>query len=66
MAMYALSVKPLICQLKQDVPEVKQLWYADEATGTGSCSKLRLFWDRLGDLGMCMATTQILPKPILL
>ena len=49
--MAALAVKPLICQLKQDVPEVKQVWYADDATGAGSCSKLRLFWDHLSDLG---------------
>jgi len=51
MAMYALAVKPLICKLKQDVPEVKQVWYADDAAWAGSCSKLRLFWDRLSDLG---------------
>ena len=50
-AIYTLAVKPLICQLKQDVPEVKQVWYADDATGAGSCSKLQLFWDRLSDLG---------------
>ncbi len=35
MAMYALAVKPLI-KLQQDAPNVKQVWYADDATGVGT------------------------------
>ena len=45
MAMYALAVKPLISKLKSDVPNVKQVWYADDATGAGTCDDLKTFWD---------------------
>ncbi len=47
MAMYGLAVKPLIGKLKSDAPNVKQVWYADDATGAGTCSELRMFWDSL-------------------
>ncbi len=43
--MYALAVKPLIGKLQQDAPNVKQVWYADDATGVGTCEKLGNFWD---------------------
>ena len=51
MAMYALAVKPLICQLRKEVPEVNQVWYADDASGAGSCSELKAFWNRLNMFG---------------
>ena len=41
MAMYALAVKPLIGELKSDAPGVKQVWYADDTTGAGTCDDLR-------------------------
>ena len=47
MAMYALAVTPLIGKLKSDAPNVKQVWYADDATGAGTCDDLRAFWDSL-------------------
>ena len=47
MAMYALAVKPLIGKLKSDVRNVKQVWYADDATGDGTCDDLRIFWNSL-------------------
>ena len=47
MAMYALAVKPLIGELKQDAPSVKQVWYADDASGAGTCDELKIFWDSL-------------------
>ena len=47
MAMYALAVKPLIGELKQDAPSVKQVWYADDASGAGTCDDLKIFWDSL-------------------
>ena len=45
MAMYALAIKPLIARLKSNAPNVKQVWYADDATGAGTCADLRVFWD---------------------
>lgn len=47
MAMYALAVKPLIGKLKWNAPGVKQVWYADDATGAGTCDNLRMWWDGL-------------------
>lgn len=47
MAMYALAVKPLINKLQMDAPSIKQVWYADDATGAGTCDDLKSFWDSL-------------------
>ena len=47
MAMYALAVKPLIGELNSDAPGVKQVWYADDASGAGTCEDLRKWWDSL-------------------
>jgi len=43
MAMYAPGVKPLIAKPQSDVPSVKQVWCADDATGARSCEDLRTF-----------------------
>ena len=51
MAMYALAVKPLIDRLQSLCPTVKQVWYADDATGVATCSELRAWWDTLAALG---------------
>ena len=47
MAMYALAVRPLIDRLQSNSPAVKQVWFADDATGAASCSELRAWWDKL-------------------
>ena len=51
MAMYALAISPLINKLNQLCPDVKQVWYADEATGAATCTKLRGWWDELSNHG---------------
>jgi hypothetical protein len=51
MAMYALATVPLIHLLSYSSPDVKQAWYADDATGAGSCEKLRQWWDEIMRLG---------------
>ena len=51
MAMYALAVKPLIEKVKSDATNVKQVWYADDATGAGTCDDLKKFWDSLQEHG---------------
>ena len=51
MAMYALAMKPLIGRLQSHCPTVKQVWYADDATGAASCSDLRAWWDSLLEHG---------------
>ena len=40
MAMYALGTTPLISRLQDSQPEVKQLWFADDATAAGPLKAL--------------------------
>ena len=51
MAMYAIAITPLISKLMERCPNVKQAWYADDATGASTCSDLRSWWDELTGLG---------------
>jgi len=49
MSMYALGVIPLInCLIEIDV---KQIWYADDATTCGCLEELRSWWDKLVSVG---------------
>ena len=45
--MYTLATKPLIRKLRSDIPNVRQVWYADDATGADNCEDLREFWSSL-------------------
>ena len=47
----ALAISPLINKLQQLCPDVKQVWYADDATGASTCTKLRCWWDELSTHG---------------
>ena len=47
MAKYAIASKPLIKNLSDTNPEVKQVWYADDGTGAGKIAHLRPYWDSL-------------------
>ena len=40
MAMYALTITPLIGQLRQCCPDVHQVWYADDATAASTSIQL--------------------------
>ena len=51
MPMYALATIPLIKNLKSKIPEVNQVWYADDSLGSGEISKLRDWWDHLSTIG---------------
>ena len=46
MPLYALATIPLINRLSS-VPDVKQVWYADDASAAGRLSSLRSWWDTL-------------------
>ena len=50
MVMYAIASIPLIRDLSS-VENVKQYWYADDATGAGSLRSLRKWWDRINEVG---------------
>ena len=47
MAFYALGTAPLVQDLSVLVPDVKQVWLADDAVGAGRLAKLREWWDIL-------------------
>ena len=51
MGMYALAVTPLICKLRETKPEVKQVWFADDATAAGKLISLREWWQHLAAHG---------------
>jgi len=51
MAMYALTVIPFVHRLHSAHSAVCQVWYADDATGVGTCSSLRKWWDTLSQIG---------------
>ena len=60
MAMYAIGIVPLIAEedktqqekeKSHGVRDVKQVWYADDATGVGKLEGLRRWWDLLVERG---------------
>ena len=51
MPMYALATIPLIKKLKDNVVDVTQVWYADDAAGAGKVSRLRDWWDHISRIG---------------
>ena len=51
MAKYALASKPLIDGLIKSDPDIKQVWYADDATGAGKIQHLKSFWDNICEQG---------------
>ena len=50
MPMYSLAVLPLISRLR-DIDEIRQVWYADDASAVGSLDQLRHWWDALKTTG---------------
>ena len=64
MPMYAIATLPLTHRLNDPDSSTSQLWYADDATGTGSLSHLRSWWDRFISIGPAyMATMPIHLRP---
>jgi len=51
MAMFALSIVPLILKLSETGESLSQVWFADDASGAGSLQGLRQWWDVLSTLG---------------
>jgi len=49
MAMYSISVTPLIQALKD--PCIRQVWFADDATAGGTLTGLRDWWIKIQSLG---------------
>ena len=59
MVLYAISLQPLIARLGIS-SDVKQCWYADDASGSGSLKALKKWWDELTEAGPIWDTTQTL------
>ena len=51
MAMFALSLVPLMLKLNEICESLAQVWFADDASGAGSFKGLRQWWDALSTLG---------------
>ena len=51
MAMYALAIKPLIDKLRDFESDVKQVWFADDATAAGRLRVLQQWWQHLTEIG---------------
>ena len=51
MAFYGLATKPLLEKLKTRVNKIKQVWFADDATGAGDLHSLKEWWDLVIEQG---------------
>ena len=51
MPFYALATRPLIDALDKDLPDLRQIWYADDATAVGKLCDLKRWWDKLSMIG---------------
>ena len=51
MPFYALATRPLIDSLFRDTPELRQIWYADDASAGGKLTNLKKWWDNLSRVG---------------
>ena len=50
MPFYALATIPLI-KTQANIPDTKQIWYADDSTAAGSLKGLRTWWDSISTKG---------------
>ena len=51
MPFYALATRPLIDSLSRDTSELRQIWYADDASAGGKLTNLKKWWDNLSREG---------------
>ena len=49
MSMYAIATMPLLCILHST--GIKQVWFADDATGGGMLEQVQSWWDQLNRKG---------------
>lgn len=68
-AMYALAITPLIQNLKEEEPGVKQVWFAYDATAAGRLRMLLQWWQHLTTIHLKMGyfpkafKTHLVAKP---
>ena len=51
MAFSGLGTHPILMHLKQEIPAIFQVWYADDTTGAGQLQELKKWWDVIKDEG---------------
>ena len=51
MAFYGISTKPILTSLRIVVPDILQVWFADDATGGGGLKSLHEWWLQIIELG---------------
>jgi hypothetical protein len=51
MVAFGIAVMPLIRQLKLEVHQVHQAWYADDAAAATDFTSIKIFMERLIELG---------------
>ena len=51
MAFYGISTKPILMKLRYNVPDIKQVWLADDATGAGKLQHLKEWWKDISTEG---------------
>ena len=54
MAMYALAIVSLIHKLRNNSPDVRQVWYADDDTAAGPCETLRHYHQQQATYRSCI------------
>ena len=47
MPFYGLGTRPILIRLRENIPTVSQVWYADVATGAGKLPNLRKWWNEI-------------------
>ena len=52
MQFYGLSTKPILEILRDETPDVSQVWLADDATGAGKLQPLKQWWDGIKHQGV--------------
>ena len=52
MIAYGIGILPLIKNLKQEIPDVTQTWYADYAGALGTFSRIETYFDLLTRQGL--------------
>ena len=51
MAMYGVSTRGLSNELRSEVPDVMQVWFADDNAGGGKIIQLKNYWDIMNGIG---------------
>ena len=66
MAMYSLSTRKPIEELKTAAPETVQAWFADDSADAGKLAHIKVWWEKLKEIGPPNGYYPNAPKTILI